>query len=113
MSMKPILTPTATTVPRADLQPTSRSSESGSDDVVPDGKLDEFGRRFHLELFHHLILVKRDGARRDVQHASDFLHSVALGEELQHLPLTPGQHVGRRACVRMQQRSHQPRCDWA
>src|SRR6185295_2978790 len=58
----------------------TRSTRAGSDDVVLDGILNELGGRFHLELFHHLILVKCHGPRRQIQQCRDLLHRAPLGQ---------------------------------
>src|SRR5262245_7170275 len=53
----------------------STSSTRGhSDNVVPDCIPYQFRRGFDVELFHHLVFVKRDGAGREFQHRRHFFH---------------------------------------
>src|SRR5262245_47666350 len=87
----------------------STSSTRGmSDDVVPDCILDELRGGLDVQLLHHLVLVKRDGARREIQHARDLLHRVPLGKQLQHFALPRRQLVRPLLLAGVQQRSDQP-----
>src|SRR5262249_10779091 len=88
----------------ASLSSTS-STRTGSDDVVPDGILDELRGRLDVELLHHLVLVKGNGARREVQHARDLFHRTSLGEQLQHLALPRRQLVRPLLLAGVQERS--------
>src|SRR6187397_704292 len=62
----------------------TRRTRAGSDDVVLDGILNELGGRLHFELFHHLILVKGNRPRRQIQQCRDLFHRPSLGQKLQH-----------------------------
>src|SRR5262249_986402 len=44
------------------------------DDALLDGELDQLGAGLDAELFHHAVLVERDGPRSDLEDGRDFLH---------------------------------------
>src|SRR5918993_1499948 len=80
--------------------------DSGSDDVVLDGILDEFRARLDPELLHHPILVERDGSRREVQQGTNLFHRSPLGEQLQDFPLPGGQLATSRAALPVHEGAH-------
>src|SRR5262245_17672921 len=55
------------------LSSTSKT-RTGSDDVMFNGILNQFGGRLDLQLLHHAVLVKRHRSRREIQHAGDLFH---------------------------------------
>jgi CheY-like chemotaxis protein len=59
--------------------------------VIPDGVFDQFGAAFGAKHFHHVVLVIGHRSGCHVQNVANFLHHLALGQQLQHFPLPFGQ----------------------
>src|SRR6185436_9266725 len=90
----------------AGLSSTSRT-RGCSDNVMLDGILNELGRGFDFQLFHHSIFVKGDGPRRQIQNRRDFLHRSPFRQQLQHFALPRRELLRRSAFPSVQQRAHQ------
>ena len=70
--------------PRRD---SSANADTGKNDlrshhVVPNGVLNQFGVAFGAKHFHDPVLVVGHGSSRHVQDAADFLHDLALRQQL-------------------------------
>src|SRR4051812_24519878 len=93
------------------LSSTSSTRARSSDNVVLDRILNQFCRRLDPELFHHSVLVKGDGARRQVEDSGNFLHRLSFRKKLQDLSLPRCQLVRWISSIGMLERLDQPAGD--
>ena len=55
-----------------------------------NGVLQQLRIRLQPQSFHDAVLVEGDGSRFQIQNMGDFLHRLALRQQLQDLPLAGG-----------------------
>ena len=59
--------------------------------MVLDSVLDQFCAVLGAKCIHHAVLVVGHCSGRHLENATDIFHRLALGQQPQHFPLSPGQ----------------------
>ena len=77
----------------ADPPDEARRARSIRDDTLLDREPDQFGAGFQIQVFHETVFVIFDRPRGYLQEGPDFPGRAALGDQLEHLPLTRCQTV--------------------
>jgi hypothetical protein len=57
-------------------------NQLGSDDVIPNRKLDEIGIVFSMKRFHYPVLVKRYCSGTNVEDGTNFLHPFSFCQQM-------------------------------
>src|SRR5471030_3322561 len=68
---------------------------SGCDNAAPNGISHQPSSFMDVKLVHNIRAMRIGGFGADIEHCSDFLCSLAFGDQLDHLPLSSGERVSR------------------